>query len=80
MLDDEQHLVVPRRRAAGSRQRLLRRQQLVEPQVAGVGQAVGEIGDDAGFEVARGHGHAPHGVHGRNGQYNDAGGDECALC
>ena len=42
--------------APPARQRLLRGQQPVEPQVAGVGQAVGEVGDDAGFEVARGHG------------------------
>ena len=56
VLDDEQHLVVPRRRVRAARQRLLRRQQPVEAQVARVGQAVGEVGDDAGFEVARGHG------------------------
>ena len=36
--------------------RLLRGEQLVEAQVAGVGQAVGEVGDDARFEIARGHG------------------------
>ena len=58
VLDDEQHLVVPGRRAVRSRQRLLRGQQLVEPQIAGVGQPVGQVGDDARFEVARGHGHA----------------------
>jgi len=56
MLDDEQHFVVPRRRARGSRQRRLRTQQLIEPQIARIGQAVREIGDESGFEVARGHG------------------------
>jgi hypothetical protein len=51
MLDDEEHLVVPRRLAGRARQRLLRVEQPVEAQVAAVGEAIAQIGDDAGFEV-----------------------------
>ncbi len=40
VLDDEQHLVVPWRRARTARERVLRRQQPVEPQVARIGEAV----------------------------------------
>ena len=56
MLDDEQHLVVARRTPGAAGQRHLRRKQVVEAQVAAVGQAVGQVGDDAGFEIARAHG------------------------
>ena len=48
VLDDEQHLVVMLRPGQG----LLRRQQAVEVQVAGIGQAVAQVGVDAGLEVA----------------------------
>ncbi|CAM0120688.1 conserved hypothetical protein [Stenotrophomonas maltophilia] len=48
VLDDEEHLVMVRR--AG--QRLLRAEQLVQPQVAAVGEASLQVGVDAGFEIA----------------------------
>ena len=48
VLDDEQHLVVMLRHA----ERLLRRQQLIELQVAAVGQAVAQVEFDAGLERA----------------------------
>jgi hypothetical protein len=48
MLDDEQHLVVVRRIA----ERLLRRQQLRQLQIAVVSQTVAQIQFDAGFEIA----------------------------
>ncbi|MNI32536.1 hypothetical protein D3C73_864520 [compost metagenome] len=48
MLDDEEHLVVMRRTG----QRLLRTEQLVQPQVAAVGQPPLQIGVDTGFEIA----------------------------
>jgi len=52
VLDDEHHLVVPGGRTRRARQRLLRRQEQVEAQVACVGEAIRQIGDDAGFELA----------------------------
>src|SRR5690606_31028518 len=48
VLDDEQHLVVVRR----VRQRLLRGQQPVQPQVAAVAQAAVQVGVDAVLELA----------------------------
>src|SRR6266566_4535386 len=54
MLDDEQHLVVMRRIT----QRLLRRQQLIELQIAAVRRAVAQVEFDTRFEFAlirRGH-------------------------
>ncbi len=55
VLDDEQHLVVARRLPVAAGQRYLRRQQVVEAKVAAVRQAVRQVGDDAGFEIARAH-------------------------
>ena len=48
MLDDEQHFVVMRRIA----DRLLRRQQGVQLQVAAIGQAITQVDFDALFEFA----------------------------
>ena len=56
VLDDEQHLVVARRLPVAAGQRHLRRKQVVEAKVAAVGQAVRQVRDDAGFEIARAHG------------------------
>src|SRR5215831_9470288 len=54
MLDDEQHLVVPRRSLGRARERLLRREQLIEAEVARVSQLAAEIGDDPRFEPVLG--------------------------
>lgn len=58
VLDDEQHFVVMRRLG----QRLLRRQQLVQPQISAVGQPALQVGVDTGFQVTQilvdGHGGA----------------------
>lgn len=58
VLNDEQHFVVVRRLGQG----LLRTQQLVQAQVAAVGQPPFQIGVDAGFQVTQvlvdGHGKA----------------------
>ena len=55
------------------RERLLRGEELVEPQVARVGEAVGEVGDDARFEIARSHGVSFRERLGGCGQYSDDG-------
>ena len=46
MLNDEKHLIVMHRLG----KRLLRGQQLIQPQIPGVGQSILEIEHDAGFE------------------------------
>ena len=51
MLDDEQHLVVPRRTLGRARKRLLRVEQPVEVQVAAVGQPIAQVGDNARLRV-----------------------------
>ena len=55
MLNDEQHLVVPRRLFRGPRQRLLCGEQPVEAKIAGIREPVAKIGDDAGFEAVLRH-------------------------
>ena len=50
MLDDEQHLVVPRRTLGRARQRMLRIEQPIETQVAAVREPIAQIGDNARLE------------------------------
>ena len=57
VLDDEQHFVVVRR----VRQRLLRRQQRVQLQVAAVAQAIAQVGGDALLPIGRWLGGSGHG-------------------
>jgi hypothetical protein len=53
MLDDEHQFVVARRRGARTGQRLLRVEQRVEAKIAGVRQAIAQVGDDARLELMR---------------------------
>ena len=51
-----EHFAVARRLAGAARERMLRVEQPAEAQVAGVRQAVCEVGGDAGFELGHGRG------------------------